>query len=253
MPTLPQQADDQVCIDSSNFHGGVDASSGEEGGLYRHAGKLYSVAYTRAQRIALTVVPRLASVLIRLLGSTLRYEDLAADGVTPGHRIPGPTVFAFWHRSLLCCAYRFRNLGIAILISRSFDGELIARTVERLGFIAVRGSSSRGGATGLRQMERAYREGRICAITADGPKGPAMVAKPGTAQLAQLVGAAAGTFYALPERAWQLRSWDSFLIPKPFSRVVIAWPEHVPAGFVTQAAVQTALDRAVAMTGSNVP
>jgi lysophospholipid acyltransferase (LPLAT)-like uncharacterized protein len=210
-----------------------------------------------AQRLALAVVPPLAALLIRLLGLTLRYEDRAEPGVTPGYAISGPTVFAFWHRSLLACAHRFRNLDIAILISPSFDGELIARTVELLGFRAVRGSSSRGGAAGLRNMQIAYAEGHRCAFTADGPRGPVFVAKPGAAQLANSVGgagadrAAAGTwvgcFYALPDRAWQLRSWDRFLIPKPFSRVVLTWPAHIPAGEVTTAAVQTALDRAVQM------
>ncbi len=190
------------------------------------------------------MVPWVASGLIRLLGATLRYEDKVEPGSAPGDRLTGPGVFAFWHRSLLLAAYRFRGLGIAILISRSFDGELIARTVERVGFVAVRGSSSRGGATGLRGMERAYREGRKCAVTADGPRGPAMVAKPGAAQLAQMVGSEVGTFYLLPERAWVLRSWDGFLIPKPFSHVVVTWPTHVAAD---EAVVQAALDRSVAM------
>jgi lysophospholipid acyltransferase (LPLAT)-like uncharacterized protein len=201
---------------------------------------------------------------------TLRYEDRAEPGVTPGYAIPGPVVFAFWHRSLLACAHRFRNLDIAILISPSFDGELIARTVELLGFKAVRGSSSRGGAAGLRNMQAAYAAGHRCAITADGPRGPVFVAKPGTAALANSViappgawkaeprrdeietdpsGTWVGCFYALPERAWELRSWDKFLIPKPFSRVVLTWPEHVPADQVTTATVQAALDRSVAMAG----
>lgn len=207
--------------------------------------------------MALVVVPPLAALLIRLLGMTLRYEDRAEAEVTPGYKIPGPVVFAFWHRSLLACAYRFRNLDIAILISSSFDGELIARTVELLGFKAIRGSSSRGGAAGLRNMQLAYAAGHRCAITADGPRGPVFVAKPGTAQLASSVGRVpgeglrtgtwVGCFYALPDRAWELRSWDRFLIPKPFSRVVITWPKHIPAGEVTTESVQAALDRAVQM------
>jgi hypothetical protein len=204
------------------------------------------------QRLALAVVPPLAALLIRLLGMTLRYEDRAEAGVMPGYAIPGPTVFAFWHRSLLACAHRFRGLDIAILISPSFDGELIARTVELLGFRAVRGSSSRGGAAGLRGMVLAYQAGYPCAFTADGPRGPAFVAKAGVAQLAQSVGAWVGCFYALPERAWELRSWDRFLIPKPFSRVVLIWPAHVPAEEMTVAAVQAALDRAVEMAGAVV-
>jgi len=200
-----------------------------------------------AQRVALAVVPPLAALLIRLLGRTLRYEDRCEPDVTPGYAIPGPTVFAFWHRSLLACAYRFRSLDIAILISPSFDGELIARTVELLGFRAIRGSSSRGGAAGLRNMQMAYAAGHRCAFTADGPRGPIYVAKPGAAQLAQQEGAWVGCFYALPERAWELRSWDRFLVPKPFSRVVLTWPAHISASEVTPEAVQAALEHAVAM------
>jgi hypothetical protein len=201
--------------------------------------------------VALALIPPFAAVLIRLLGLTLRYEDVAAPNTTPGYAIPGPTVFAFWHRSLLACAYRFRGLDIAILISPSFDGELIARTVELLGFKAIRGSSSRGGAAGLRSMTEAYAAGHRCAITADGPRGPVFVAKPGTAQLAQFTGAPwVGVFYALPLRAWQLRSWDRFLIPKPFSRVLLTWPTHIPAPEVTPAAIQSTLDQAVRMAAT---
>src|ERR1017187_5548338 len=113
-------------------------------------------------------------------------------------------------------------------------------------------------------MQLAYAAGYRCAFTADGPRGPVFVAKPGAAQLANNVGPRpattlssvadptgtwVGCFYALPDRAWELRSWDRFLIPKPFSRVVLTWPAHVPAGEVTTASVQAALDRAVQMAG----
>jgi lysophospholipid acyltransferase (LPLAT)-like uncharacterized protein len=106
-------------------------------------------------------------------------------------------------------------------------------------------------------MQVAYAAGQRCAFAADGPRGPIYVAKPGVALLANSVGPrnaegrAAGTWvgcvYALPERAWELGSWDRFLVPKPFSRVVLSWPAHIPAGEVKTAAVQAALDRAVAM------
>jgi lysophospholipid acyltransferase (LPLAT)-like uncharacterized protein len=198
--------------------------------------------FTFKQRVVLAIVPPLASLIIRCLGMTLRYQDICDEGAIPGYDVPGPGVYALWHRSLLACAWHFRNHDIAILISPSFDGELIARTVQRLGFLPIRGSSSRGGAPGLRNMERAFRAGHNCAITADGPRGPAMVAKPGVAQLAALVGTDVGAFYVLPQRAWQLRSWDRFLIPKPFSRVLITWPPRAPAD---PAAVQSALDRSV--------
>jgi lysophospholipid acyltransferase (LPLAT)-like uncharacterized protein len=198
--------------------------------------------YTLKQRITLAIVPWLASMVIRCLGATLRYRDVCEPGATPGQDLPPPAVYAFWHRCLLAGAWRFRKYGLTILISRSFDGELIARTVERLGFVAIRGSSSRDGAPGLRNMQRAYLAGHYCAITADGPRGPAMVAKPGVVQLAKLVNTTVSTCYVHPHRAWQLRSWDRFLIPKPFSRVTIAWTRPVPPD---QAAVQTALNRSV--------
>ena len=204
--------------------------------------------YTLKQRLALAIVPRLASMAIRCLGVTLRYRDVCDPGATPGYDIPPPAVYAFWHRCLLAGAWRFRRYGLTILISRSFDGELIARTVERLGFVAVRGSSSRDGTVGLRSLHRAYLAGNYCAITADGPRGPALVAKPGVVHLAQLLDTSVSTCYIHPHSAWQLRSWDGFLIPKPFSRVTIAWTVPVPA---EQAAVQAALDRSVALAESS--
>jgi lysophospholipid acyltransferase (LPLAT)-like uncharacterized protein len=154
-------------------------------------------------------------------------------------------VFAFWHCSMLTCAHRFRDLDIAILISRSFDGELIARTVERLGFLAVRGSSSRGGAAGLKGMAEAYAAGHRCAFTADGPRGPARIAKAGPVQLAELVGATwIGAYHAEADRAWHLKSWDQFAIPQPFSTVTFGWPAYVGLDL---GLVQKALDEAVAM------
>ncbi len=209
------------------------------------------MAFTRTQRLTLAIVPRLAALLIRGLGATLRYHDVYGPGGTRGDLLPGPFIYAFWHRTLLVCAHRFRHKGIAILISRSFDGELIARTVEHLGFIAIRGSSSRGGATGLRAMAAAYQQGHRCAITVDGPRGPSMIAQPGVAQLALLVEAPwVGAYYAAPRCAWTLNSWDRFLIPKPFSRVLFTWPAQLPVGPSDAVAdllpgIQTTLDLAV--------
>jgi len=196
----------------------------------------------------LAIVPPMAALLIRVLGATLRYRDVNAPGTPNGHTLPGPAVFAFWHCTMLTSAHRFRNLGIAILISRSFDGELIARTVERLGFVAVRGSSSRGGAAGLKGMAEAYAAGHRCAFTADGPRGPARVAKAGPVQLAELSGATwIGAYHAQPDRAWYLKSWDRFIVPKPFSTVTFGWSTHVRPELEL---VQKALDEAAAMASN---
>ena len=114
-----------------------------------------------------------------------------------------------------------------MLISLSFDGELIARTIERLGFLTARGSSTRSGGSGLWALAKAVERGHPAVFTADGPRGPVYKVKPGAVKLAQLTGYAIGIFYAHPEKAWMLRSWDRFLIPKPFSRVAISWGRHV--------------------------
>jgi len=210
------------------------------------------VIFSRKQRILLAVIPPLAALFIRLLGSTWRYRDVfppnPIDEAAPvGITIPGPTLFAFWHAAMLACAHRFRNKDIAILISRSFDGELIARTVERLGFYPVRGSSHRGSFSAVRGMAEAYNAGHRCAFTADGPRGPALVAKPGPVQVAQLTGARwLGAYHAHPRNAFYLKSWDHFMIPAPFTTITFAWPSHTPPDDLE--ALQEALDYAVLLS-----
>jgi len=188
--------------------------------------------YNLKQRLALALLPLLGALLIRALGATLRYEEIGEPG-THADDNPQTRVYCMWHRSLLSVAYHFRKRKIAILISPSFDGELIARTIRSVGYTPVRGSSSRGGAVGLLGMQRvldATDESRCnyAAFTSDGPRGPLYRAKPGGVKLAQQTGGGVGIFYAAPVRAWELRSWDRFLIPKPFSTIVVGWHKPVP-------------------------
>jgi lysophospholipid acyltransferase (LPLAT)-like uncharacterized protein len=200
--------------------------------------------FTPKQRILLALIPRVASGLLRLLGATLRWQPAYAPLARPADVYPAePEVYVFWHRCLLLAAWRYRNLGIRILISDSFDGELIARLVQRLGFVPVRGSSSRGGAAALLTATRARMEGHKVAITADGPRGPNYVAKEGAAAIANRSHSTASCFYLHPESAWTLKSWDRFLIPKPFSRIRIAW--EAPVALPTTLQLQQLLDDAV--------
>ena len=180
------------------------------------------------RRILLLLVPPLVATLIRMLGATLRYEDICEPGAAPA--APGAAgVWCFWHQCLLTAACCFKDkYSAAILISQSFDGELIARTIHRLGFLTARGSSSRGGIGGLRALARQQQAGSHAVFPADGPRGPKYRLKAGTIKLAQLTGAPIGAFHTLPERAWKLKSWDTFLIPKPFSRVAIGWAGPIP-------------------------
>lgn len=179
------------------------------------------------QRLAIATVPRLAAFLLRALHSTLRYEVVMEEGATAAEP-PGIQVWCMWHRCLIACACYFHGkFEPAVLISHSFDGELIAKTIEHLGFRTARGSSTRYGASGLWALAKAVEGGYPAVFTADGPRGPLYKVKPGAVKLAQVTGYPIGTFYALPEKAWLLRSWDRFMIPKPFSRVAVSWGRQV--------------------------
>lgn len=170
------------------------------------------------QRISLWLVSWAGYLAIRLIGPTLRVSVTAESGAENEPKTR-PAIYCFWHRCVFACAYLYRNHGIRVLTSRSYDGEYIARIIERLGFRAVRGSSSQGAVQSLRELQRELEAGEFVAFTIDGPRGPKYVAKPGPIHLARITGAPIFAFYVAPERAWTLKSWDAFLIPKPFSRV----------------------------------
>jgi lysophospholipid acyltransferase (LPLAT)-like uncharacterized protein len=177
------------------------------------------------QRMMLAVVPRLVWALLMVVGRTWRFEVLAEKGVTPAFHgfTPGREIYCFWHQCVLACAFYFRSTHATILISQSFDGELITRTLELFGYRAVRGSSSRGGGQGLIGLQRVLDEGTPAIFTADGPRGPVYRSKTGPVKLAQLTGAPIGSFHLQPEKAWTMRSWDRFQVPKPFTRIAVSW------------------------------
>ena len=189
--------------------------------------------FTLAQRLVLAVVPRLVWALFSLVGRTWRFEVIAEEGVTPipsGVKSP-PEIYCFWHQCVLPCTVYFSHSRAVILISQSFDGELITRILKLFGFDAVRGSSSRGSREGLLGLKHVIETGRTAIFTADGPRGPIYQTKMGPIKLAQLTGAPIGAFYLLPEHAWVMPSWDRFLIPRPFTRICVSWARQtlVPA------------------------
>ena len=197
----------------------------------------------------LRAVPPVMAALLRLLAATLRYEEIFEEGGERDGR-DGASIWCFWHRCLLPAACFFHGRPrTVLLISASFDGELIARTIERLGYETVRGSSSRAGSSGLRALARAVDDGATAVIPGDGPRGPRYLLKPGVTKLAQLTALPVHSFYLLPKRAWVLRSWDALLVPKPFSRVVMVWgrpvapPESGDSGEEPRLAVEATLER----------
>jgi lysophospholipid acyltransferase (LPLAT)-like uncharacterized protein len=175
----------------------------------------------------LSIVPRLVWALLWLVGCTWRFEEIAEQGVTPlvNGRGAGAEIFCFWHQCVLPCAIYYRTTGATILISRSFDGELITRILGLFGFHAVRGSSSRGAREGLLGLKHVIDRGRPAIFTADGPRGPIYQTKMGPIKLAQMTGARIGAFHLEPEHAWVVGSWDRFLIPKPFTRICVSWAQ----------------------------
>jgi len=186
-----------------------------------------SPRFTLGQRLVLAVVPRVVWALLWVVGLTWRFEAIAEEGVTPllYGRGAGAEIFCFWHQCVLPCTFYFRRTGATILISRSFDGELITRILNLFGFHAVRGSSSRGAREGLLGLKHVIEGGTPAIFTADGPRGPIYQAKMGPIKLAQMTGARIGAFHLEPERAWTMRSWDRFQIPKPFTRICVSWAQ----------------------------
>ncbi|MGA3046421.1 MAG: lysophospholipid acyltransferase family protein [Terracidiphilus sp.] len=193
----------------------------------------HSPRFTIGQRILLAIVPRIVWVLLRVVSLTWRFETIAEPGATPlpfGRGV-GAEIYCFWHQCVLPCAVYFRHSHATILISRSFDGELITRILNIFGFRAVRGSSSRGAREGLLGLKQVIESGGPAIFTADGPRGPIYQTKMGPIKLAQVTGAPIGAFHLQPQRAWVMHSWDRFLVPKPFTRIVVSWAQYtrVPA------------------------
>ena len=138
----------------------------------------------------------------------------------------GRLIIAVWHQRFLpALAYvtKFRNFKPIVMISRSRDGELAARIADRLGLVPIRGSSTRGGTTALVEILKALKQNPAVIHIVDGPTGPKGIVKPGLISMAQMSGAAIVPVIISAKKVWMTRSWDRFLIPKPFSEVTIEW------------------------------
>ena len=191
------------------------------------------VADVRADR-RVEWLSRLGVLLVRVLGWTWRVR-ISHDADVRRLRAEGkPIVFMLWHGQLLPLLYRHRNERVVVLISEHGDGEIIARIATRLGYETVRGSTSRGAARALLGLARVVEEGRDLAITPDGPRGPAKSLAPGAAIIAHRTGAPLVAAAVSVSSAWHLKSWDQFVIPKPFARLHFAY-----SGAITVVAGQT--------------
>ena len=176
-------------------------------------------SYTFKQRLAIRAASFLFPLLIRAIGATLRFNVEGQEHWDEAAREGRLPIYTFWHDRIFAGTYFFRGRRIVIMTSQSFDGEYIARFIQRLGYGAVRGSSTRGGVGALVELTRLVRRGCPAGFSIDGPRGPRHVAKMGAVLLAKKSGQPILPFGVNAERFWSLKSWDRMQIPKPFSRV----------------------------------
>jgi lysophospholipid acyltransferase (LPLAT)-like uncharacterized protein len=159
--------------------------------------------------------------LIHLIGRTIRWESDGISHLDTIHKSGNRAIFTFWHGRIFPATYYWRNRGIVVMTSQNRDGEAIAQCIRRFGYGVARGSSSRGGFRALAEMAREIRRGRDAGFAIDGPRGPRYVAKQGPVLLALKTGAAIFCFHISLERRIQLKSWDEFQLPMPFTRAAV--------------------------------
>ncbi len=178
-------------------------------------------------RIIIWIVSRAAALFILLLGHTWRIRWFGLERVRAARGNGGNVIYAFWHGRMLALCFSHRRRQVHIMVSEHRDGEMIARTVERLGFVPVRGSTTRGGLRALFQMADRAVSGYDVAITPDGPKGPRFQVQQGVITLAQRTGMPIVPVADSASFRKTLSSWDRYIIPLPLSRVVIMHGEPI--------------------------
>ena len=206
--------------------------------------------FTLRQRIVLRIIIWVGSWLIRLIGPTLRLAVSREEGSqqTIAQR---PLIGSFWHAGIIAATYIFRDCGIRVMSSNSYDGEYMGRIIRKFGFVPVKGSSSRNAVRALLGLRRALDDGWTVAFSLDGPRGPRYKVKPGPVALGRSSGVPLSAFHIAVDKAWVLHTWDRLIIPKPFSRVLIRFGTliHVPPDATEQdidrhqSDLQAALDR----------
>jgi len=168
---------------------------------------------------------------LRLLFCTLRSEHIQQHFEQQVWHGDMPVLLAVWHGRALYFLHRYQHQRLTILVSHSKDGEFVSQVLQRFGVHVTRGSTSRGGAQGLMEIVRKVHSGYHAAFTPDGPRGPCYTVQPGIVAVAKTTGAAIlpVTYSARWKKVF--RSWDAFLMPLPFSRVVAFYgePIYVPA------------------------
>lgn len=196
--------------------------------------------FSPREKLTLAVAPRACAWGIRAIGLTLRTEVRGAEHFQHALESNGHVIIAFWHETIAMAIWRYRGTNYHTMTSYSYDGELAARAVEQFGLRAVRGSTSEGGSSALRELEKAIAQIEGAGITPDGPRGPRRIAQPGAAILAARTQTPIIPHAVAATPAWRLRSWDRFMVPKPFAKVVHLYgPPIAPPANDSHDAVET--------------
>lgn len=174
-----------------------------------------------SRRLLNWIVAWLGPLALRAWFATLRLRWCGGKHARPDPRGRENAIYVLWHQRLLCFAYTHARFRGRLLVSRSRDGEILARVAAGLGFSPIRGSSRRGGSAALRALLAEARSGYDFGITPDGPRGPRQVFKAGAVYLASRTGLPIVPITVAYRRCWHLRSWDQLQIPWPFTRGVI--------------------------------
>lgn len=173
-------------------------------------------------RLTLWLLPFLYQWIMNLLMFTCRVEFVGREHIEHLKASGDSWIFTAWHENTAVSVWSERKTGAAMMASDSKDGEYIARGIERMGNLPVRGSASRGGAKAAKAMVKALKSGRPAAITPDGPRGPARKLQSGVLYISAMSDCPIVPYHVVAKREWVLTSWDRHRIPRPFSRVVIS-------------------------------
>lgn len=182
---------------------------------------------TIKRKILFALIQPLIKTILFISWTTCRVKIIGDEYTQNLIKKKNPIIPCYWHQMHIFGTWYMRQLQqrglkIGFLISPSMDGEIIVGLVKSWGAEAIRGSSTRTGAKALRDMYNTIMQDKISPVTtSDGPTGPIHVFKPGAVMLAQLTQAPMLPMAYAASRFWELKSWDKFIIPKPFSKIVI--------------------------------
>ena len=186
------------------------------------------IKQTLSQVLYRYILPYAGLLSVRIISLTYRVRILDPENESDILHSMNSIIYASWHQRFFPGITFFsKRKPIAIMISQSRDGEYISHIVDMLGWFPVRGSSSRGGSEALGKLKELASSGYKIGHIVDGPKGPFGVVKSGLLRIAQVAGIPIVPTITSAQNKWILKSWDRFMVPKPFSRVIIRFGDAI--------------------------